>query len=1196
MEFIRAMKRQLGIILAPALSIVSVMADQNPLQAFGQTPDAQKHNSGWQNNLSQNVPEELKGIVGDQKQMEQYVATNPSSIYAPQLRNALASSYRQAGRITPALNDWATTWQELKTATNAEAYGEANHALAGQLELLTSLGRVETLHDLLKAAQDRSFSPEDRQRIEAAKEGYVTMRQNPSLNYRCGTLVLAEIARMHGKPASTIGALVEEPSPKEGISLLRLVQLSRQYDLGMVAVKRTDRTPLPVPCIVHWSQNHYGALMDYNQQVGAYRVIFGEPNWMSQPEIDSEASGYFLIPADQRPASWPLVSDEECAGVLGRSYIYTMPDSKDKGCTFNPINPTATCKICETKKNAHGMPAWWVSEPYINVFLADEPVSYTTSRGEDMAFRVTVKQRDSTGTLFSYPRPGLLHNWYSRVYIQGMPLTLPQYVTNSTTHVVTTNYVAVAETNAFASWMATVDLPTGGQVSYYSNTNSNSSYDEETKTTFQPAYGILGDGTQYPIPGFPLGGTASAPDASTFGPGTSSEVGYSYWNDGASGFRVMHPDGSVDLYGLIVWRPNSTLGYYESEALLTQRTDPIGNDVNYAYELYTNSSSQIYFRLKQVVDYDGKTNVLTYFSSSSGFLQKVTTPYNQTATFAYSGSGNLTNITDAVTNSSGFSWDSSGRVYALNTPYGTTSFNYYDWDFGSTNDAFLDGHNSVNRAVTVTDPNGGNQIYLYRFDSSTVLAYEQFPPSLVPQSTPLGTLDIGVTNLTHAYDAVTWRNSYYWNTPQCQALSTLAVTNLTTSDYLKARRQHWLGDANNVSETGLLSVEQEPSPDGTTPGQITFFDYYGKTLSYLQGTNSQIAVTSRRQPSGNTEYDWKQYNSDGFVTKDISTYTLADGVVRTRTNTFVYATNTMTFVLSNSMVGLPAASLYSLNEGSDFLNSSAIWQPTTPLFDVYESASNTCGAWSLAVASSSTVSPANLLVASIDPSGATTFYGGYTRITKTIPTHTYGAFYNLYTCYCGNFQTEFSPWQQVVVKTFTAPLPTKITNGVGYVTSIAYDGSNRVSSIRSPAGLTTTNTYDSSGFLSKIADIAIGRTNSFTYVNGLISTWQNERNITTTFAWDKLNRLVSQSDSEGYASNVYTKLDLTASRNKLGNWTYYGYDPLQHLVAVTNANQEVFLASYCSCGALNWSRDPMGFYTYYTVSYTHLTLPTIYSV
>ncbi len=1157
------MKNSLGLFLLSGLLIVKAAADQNPLPTSGQFPATQTQSSGWQNNLSRNVPDELKGIVGDTRAMEQYVATNPNSIYAPQLRNTLASGYRQSGRITPALTDWTTTWQELKSATNAESYGEANHALAGQLELLTSLGRVETLHDLLKAAQDRSFSPEDRQRIEAAREGYITMRQNPGLNYRCGTLVLAEIARKQGKPASTIAALVEEPSPKEGISLLRLVQLSRQYDLGMVAVKRTDRTPLPVPCVVHWVQNHYGALMDYNQSVGAYRVIFGEPNWMSAPDIDSETSGYFLIPADQRPDSWPIVSDKECAKVLGRSYIYSIDDKKDKGCG-------GKCPVC------HGMAQWWVTEPYINVFFADEPVSYQTSRGEDMAFHITIKQRDTAGNQntnvqFAYPRPGLLHNWYSRIFIQGMPLTLTQYVTNPITHVVTTTNVPVAETNAFASWTATVDLPTGGQVTYYSKTNSNTSYDEETKTTLQPAYGVMPDGTQYPIIGYPAGGTGVAPDWNSTPPaGTSSAYGMTTWNDAASGFRVFHTDGSVDRYGLLYWRANTTSGFYEVEAILTQRTDPIGNDTYFNYDFYTNSLGNGAFRLKQVVDYDGKTNSLTYFSSSSGLIQKVTTPYNQTATFAYDSSGNLTNITDAVTNSSGFVWDSSGRVSTLNTPYGTTTFNYYDWDFGSTNDAFLDGHDSVNRAVTVTDPTGGNQIYLYRFDSSTKLTYQQYPSNLTPQSTPLGTLDVGTNEISHDYAAATWRNSYYWDARQCQSLSTLTVTNLTATDYMKARRQHWLGDQNNVTQSGLLSVEQEPSPDGTTAGQLTFYDYYGKTLSYLQGTNSQVAVIARRQPSGNTEYDWKQYNSDGFVTKDISTYTLADGVARTRTNTFVYATNTISYILVNYPPGFAYSYVGILNDGAgDNVNG-----PYVPGFNVSMSASNLCGAWSLSLYSTSTVSYASLLISSIDASGATNRYGGYAQSSQTVTNHIYTAWQ------LENIWQKVS-WQQRTINTFTIPIATLITNAIGYVTTITCNGNNQVTSVRSPAGLTTTNIYDATGFLTKTVDLQISRTNSFTYTNGLIATWQNERGLTTTFTWDKLNRMVSQSDSEGYVSNIYTKLDLSASRDKLGNWTYYGYDALQHLVAVTNANQEVALASYCSCGALNWMRDPLGYFTYY---------------
>ena len=488
--------------------------------------------------IATNAPE-FNGIIGHRDQMEQYISANPDSSYTPWLENSLATVYRNAGRITPALSHWKNVWQKLKDSNDVESQNEANHALAGQAELLTMLGRTGELHDLLKSAEGRTFSdPADRGRIEKAKEGYMMMLRYPELNFRCGTLALAEIARMQGKPQSSIDALVQEPSPKEGISLLQLVQLSRQYGLGLVAVKRTDDTPLPTPCIVHWSQNHYGALLEYRPDLGSYREIFDDPKWIAAPDVDAESSGYFLIPESERPASWPIVSDAECANVIGRSYIYSINDSKDKGCKIKPTDSVVRCPNCP---DAKGMPAWWVTEPYINVWLADEPVSYLTSRGEDFSFRITVKQRDSLGTTFTYPRPGLLHNWYSRIYIQGMPLTVPQYVTNSITHQITTNQVAVLETNGFASWTATVDLPTGGQVTYNSSSNWNSSYDEETKSTLAPVYGNLKDGTHYPIPGFPFGGNGVPSDWTNLPPaGASSISGYTGWPDGVSGFRIFH--------------------------------------------------------------------------------------------------------------------------------------------------------------------------------------------------------------------------------------------------------------------------------------------------------------------------------------------------------------------------------------------------------------------------------------------------------------------------------------------------------------------------------------------------------------------------------------------------------------------------------------------------------------------------------
>jgi RHS repeat-associated protein len=1125
-----------------------------------------------------NAPE-LVGVVGNRDQMELYVANNPDSPYAPWIHNSLANVYRRSGRITLALSHWKTVWQQLKNSTDTDSRNEADHALAGQAELLTMLGRDGELHDLLESVNGRVISnPQDRQQLMKAREGYLTMTRNPGLNFRCGTLALAEIARMEGKPESTIDALIEESSPKEGVSLLRLAQLSRQYDLGLVPVKRTDTTPLPTPCIVHWAQNHYGALLEYNANLGSYRAIFGEPNWISAPVVDAEASGYFLVPENLKPSAWPVVSDSECSQVRGKSYIYSINDSEDKGCVIKPTDPVVRCPNCP---DATGMPAWWVSEPDINVWLADEPVSYKTSRGEDFPFRITIKQRDDIGSFYAYPRPGLLHNWYSRIYIQGMPLTAPQYTTNSITHQVTTNYVSVPETNAFASWTATVDLPTGGQVTYNSSSNWSSSYDEETETTFLPSYGKLSDGTQYVVPGFPLGGTDSAPDASTFAPGDSSEEGYGYWNDGASGFRIIHPDGTVDRYGTVYWRTNASAGCYEEEALLTQHSDPIGNSDYLNYEFYTNLNSVVCFRLKQVVDYDGKTNNFIYYTSNPALLQKIVTPYNQTATFAYDTSSNLTNITDAVTNSSGITWNSDGWVSTLQTPYGTTTFNYFDADLPGTNDSPVNGDIPVDRSVTVTDPNNGTNIYAYCFSSQGAGTPSQFSSGVIPTNTPLGTLDVGTNEVGHDYAAVSFRNSFHWDSRQATSLTTTDVGSMVPSDFSKARMQHWLGDSNNVYQTDLLSVEQNASPDGTTAGQITFYDYYGKGLKYLQGTNSQVAVVARRLPSGQTYYDWKQYNSAGYVTKDISTYTLADNVSRTRTNTFIYATNTISFVLSNSMAGLPVGGPWYLNNGGYFINAYSVKQPTTPLFAVYPSSTNTCGAWSLAGLGITSISLPNLLVASIDASGASNQYSGYTQVTKTTAAYSYSTWYNLYSCFCGDYLTEEDPWNQYIVNTYTVPLPKQIINPLGYTTSITYDGNNRLTSVHSPTGLVTTNSYNTNGFLSQSIDLQIDRTNSFTYINGLIGAWVNERGLTTTYTWDNLNRLTSQSDQEGYISNVYTRLDLTASRDKLGNWTYLGYDPLQHLIAVTNANNEVTLASYCSCGALEWVRDAITNYTFF---------------
>ena len=64
-------------------------------------------------------------------------------------------------------------------------------------------------------------------------------------------------------------------------------------------------------------------------------------------------------------------------------------DWKDAGCRLSPGGNQAKCPTCPPCCN--GMPRWSVSEPYINLHIADEPLSYATSSGQQMTFRFLYK-------------------------------------------------------------------------------------------------------------------------------------------------------------------------------------------------------------------------------------------------------------------------------------------------------------------------------------------------------------------------------------------------------------------------------------------------------------------------------------------------------------------------------------------------------------------------------------------------------------------------------------------------------------------------------------------------------------------------------------------------------------------------------------------------------------------------------------
>ena len=141
------------------------------------------------------------------------------------------------------------------------------------------------------------------------------------------------------------------------------------------------------------------------------------------------------------------------------------------------------------------------------------------------------------------------------------------------------------------------------------------------------------------------------------------------------------------------------------------------------------------------------------------------------------------------------------------------------------------------------------------------------------------------------------------------------------------------------------------------------------------------------------------------------------------------------------------------------------------------------------------------------------------------------------------------------------------------LTAYTYDSSNRLTSVIHPNGLVTTNIYGADDFLAQQIDKAFA-TNSYTYLNDLVLTHADPRGLTVTNTWDALNRLTSTRFPDGtFITNIYSKLDLVQTIDRMGFTNSFGYDPMRRKIAETNALGNATLYNYCACGSLESIQD-----------------------
>jgi RHS repeat-associated protein len=375
-------------------------------------------------------------------------------------------------------------------------------------------------------------------------------------------------------------------------------------------------------------------------------------------------------------------------------------------------------------------------------------------------------------------------------------------------------------------------------------------------------------------------------------------------------------NGSSVVIGGRVYRSNGqVLEYLEgatsTQFLLSSVIDANGRSLTFSYDGYG--------RLDEITDATGGTTTFQYGDldgdmdvSNDRVVTEINAPGNRTAYFAYdyfSGTSHpgwyLTNIIDTVgiSSSFGYGYETVGifgdyfPLETLTTPYGTTSFQYLDYPT-----------NYYGLTLLITEPNGGQHLYLHGYSQWGLPDVpSSFDSGVIPTGLPLGTLDTSRAA----------NNTFYWGPLQLAGIGNLDVHNWDWDEFKRARIRHWLGHYddwdNHMHTSDTLSWEQSPSPDGTTEGQVTWYDYAGKDPYNpdLIGTGTQMpSVIARVLPDGDTWYQYFEYNSLGKVTKKVETYTQTDGNVGTRTNTYTYAGNGIDLVLHLGVHGEQVVSNY----------------------------------------------------------------------------------------------------------------------------------------------------------------------------------------------------------------------------------------------------------------------------------------------
>lgn len=846
-------------------------------------------------------------------------------------------------------------------------------------------------------------------------------------------------------------------------------------------------------------------------------------NWPLAPSINDEDDGPETPP--QCPDCDPCQDNGGCDGC-----------GDDSGNSTPPSDDT-------------GMPRWSVSEPYISLWLKDQPFGYQPALGPRVSLKLDYKPRISfTGTytnIFSIGRQWNF-SWLSYISFDGnsnYTVHFPggrertfsgtnDYLTNTRLTGDGTNgftlsypdgskdvYGCLVTNSAGAFWRAFVSQRWDAQSRklrfYYTN------------WWYDPNQYVPGIQLQTVVDGDGLTNTISyvtnSPYSSNLIAGVTDPFGrsvsFQYDNGG-------HLTNITDVAGI------STSFKYGSYDWVSSMTTPYGTTTfnladtpdSYPGTSYTNTAPNGRWAL--VTEPDGSRQLFLYTNNAPGIASSYDTSLvPNTSPFSNTFDNSDLNLRNS------FHW---GRLQYANlstTNIGAFTANDYrkarmkHWLTTAT--ATVGQTLSMQRAPS---PDSGGTIegqktwYDYAGKTNTEFEGTQVLPLFVGRVMPDGTTSFTRTD----------RNSFGYSTTSVSTYSFAGSVLLRTNLYAYDPNA-----IDRLSVTNALGVQSSTNVFNGYHKVVTNYDALNQMTTYTYNTNQQ--VTSVTGPTGLITTNIYDTNWHLAMTYDYAFVT--GSPVYFRTNSYTYA-NDLVYTHTDER-GLTTTNTWDALQRLrrvDYPDGTFITNSYTNLD----------------------------LVCVVDRMGFTNSYGYDNMGRQTAQTNALGA-YTIYNyCTCGSLDS--------------------IRDAAGNYTFYFYDNLARMTNVIYPDNYSVTNTYNLLNQLIQTTDSAGASTTNWFNNQGLLVAINNSMGQVQAVSYDLLDRVTNNVDANGVSTGStydnlsrviarsypdggvekfgYSPQGLVAYTNQLNQPTTYGYDALGRKTAETNANLEVTQFTYNGAGDL----------------------------